>query len=771
MLSSTWHSIRRINPTSRLEVSATRTRPSRSLTTALKAKQSAQPLSFAWTRTPFIQHHTRSSPSTTSSSARYYASKTLNNSAADLESLETIAQCQQTVDALSSALRVSGADFALELDNLSQLLQDCSDKKLEAFVSPLLRLWLSSELDIPLTERTRALELASSYYYNTQLLVNFETIVFNARKNLKLVPSPETYVQLLALSGRHKQLPSVEMAFKLWKKDYGLTYELNSDAVQDSLLDQEAILAAALPNAPIESRRTATAFFEYIKDSDHASVVSSLFSATMKAAAKTRNLDAAELIFQEALMVLKDNQQVHDTMAEIYCNSNRVEKAHKLLFLMPNKENSVLVVLDACARLKNYHLAEKVFYDSYSAFKLPSTADIWNALLGVYITRDEMNVAHDRFIDMLQSKQSARPNLQTYERMITGHVRAKDAQRAEEMFKHAKSNKIEISATIYAWIMEAYIDAKDYDKTFGIVHAMQERGLILPQKFKNLLLQRCRRTDGLMEQYEKYFGTAPEPFDDLKEVRGHAEAKRAFDKQSAEEAKLRKKAAKAGSSSSVPSHAQTGTLENSTEGELVDGVNKESGLEASELDDDNTQFVDVVEGAESHEFGLLEEVVEDDTEMSMEEWMKDDMGEQGWMDFSKPDPSSSKKYKRIHNVNLRYKDVFEVSGWSDPLDVQGNVKPKEWQIVADPFSKTKPEVSEKKREQRRISSQIETLQQEVIDKIEAESERSKLKQQRRRERAYGQTRRYIDDPKKLRKEKEDKDRRRGPPAGSTFSFR
>lgn len=767
MLSSTWQSLRRITPTSRLEVPSGRTCPLQSLNAVVTAKQSSKPLYLTWTRTSFIHKDSRSFLPTTTLNKRYYASKAFNKASSTPASSEAIAKSQQIVDTLSSSLRANGADIALELGNFQQFLLDHADKNLEATVSPLIRLWLSSELDIPVAERTRALELAATYYHDAQLLTNLENLLFSARKNLNIVPTPEIYHQLLALSGRHKQLPSVELAFKLWKKDFGLTYSLDSAALQDSLLDQESILSHILPDAPIESRRSVTTFFEYIKDSDHASLVSSLFSATMKAAAKTRNLDSAELIFQEALMVLKDNQHVYDTMAEIYCSSNRVEKAHKLLFLMPNKESSLLVVLDACARLKNYHLAEKVFYDSYSAFDLPTTADIWNALLGVYITREEMNVAHDRFIDMLQSKQAARPNLQTYERMITGHVRAKDSQRAEEMFKHANSNKIDISTNIYAWIMEAHVDAKDYDKAFGIIQIMQGKGLVLPQKFKNLLLQRCRRTDGLMEQYEKYFGTAPEPFDDLKELRNHAEAKRAFEKQTALDAKLRKKAAKSESIDSKSSQAQTAAFESSND---VATSATESGADANEIDD-NTQFVDVVEGSGEEEYGLLEEVCEDDAEMSMEEWMNDDMGAHGWKDFSKPDPSSSKKYKRIHNVSLRYKDVFEVSGWTDPLDVEGSVKPKEWQIVADPFSKTRPEVAEKKREQRRISTQIETLQQEVIDKIEAETERNKLKQQRRRERAYGQTRRYTDDPKKLRKEKEENNRRRGPPPGSTFSFR
>lgn len=743
---------------------------SKKLKSAAIAKQSSRLLFSATTRTTFLHRITPSSLSFRPSISLYHSSIHQGARQPSAQPSELASQCAQVCEERSASLRSTETDYAVELDKLREVIATYSDKTLEPHVSRLLRLWLSSETEIPASYRITVLELAAVYYSNLQLLINLETIVFSTRKTHQLVPSLETYVTLLTLSGRHKQLPSIEMAFKFWKKDYGLTYEVDPTVLQDAVLDYDALLATAAPTPSSPSRRAGAAFFEYVKGSKQEDDVICLFSTTMRAAARSKNLDFVESVFQEALMVIKNNQPLYDTMADIYCAANRVEKAHKLLFLMDKKDESLLVVLGACARLKNYHLAEKVFYDSQAAFGLVPTIDRWNALLEVYIIREEMSVAHERFIDMLRSKHGIRPNIQTYEQMVTGHVRAKDTPRVEEMFKHALSNNVDISTNLYAWVMEAYVHAKDHDKAFGIVQTMHERGLVLPQKFKNLLLQRCRRVDGLLERYERYFGTAPEPFDDLKEVRAHAEAKRASEKQMAEDAKTRKKNAKRAEAAPEPL-ASTSLETNNLGAQQEAGEIAEKPQEEVLEEDDNTQFVDVVEGSPGNEFGFLEEIVEDDVEVSMEEWMKDDMGEQGWMDFSKPDGGSSRKYKRSHNLSMRYRDVFEVAGWNDPLDVQGKVKPKEWQILSDPFSKTRPEVADKKREMRRVSSQIETLQQEVVDKIEAETERNKLRQQRRRERAYGQTRRYTDDPKKLRKDKEQKDFRKGPPAGSTFTFR
>lgn len=771
MLSSTWQSACRLKPSTLLGHKAIATIRRITPSISVKANQISKPLSLVWSCTASysilsLRHTT--SPLLYRS---YYTSNTIKSSQASSVPTQLSLIYEQKCEELSASLRATGVNYSVELDKLRDLLKNTTDKSLEPIVSKLVRLWLSSEIEIPVVDRTLALEAATAYYYELETLLAMETMIFAARSNCEVKPSINTYLKLLSLSGRHRQRPSIEMALKMWKKDYGLSYEIDNEELQASLMDQEQLLSSALPTARMDRNLASKNFFDYIKNEKQEKDVLELFKATMKAALRSKHLELSEMVFQEALMVIKDSQSLYDTMVEIYCDANRVEKAHKLLFVMDKKEKGVLVTLDACARLMNFHLAEKIFYDSQSAFKLVPTADTWNSLLNVYVIRKEMNVAHDRFIDLLQSKHKTRPNLKTYEQMITGHVRAKDVQRAEEMYKHAISNKIDISVHIYSWMVEAFVNAKNFDGAFGIVQAMQERELVLPHKFKHLLLQRCRRHDGMLERYEKFFGSAPEPFDDLKELRMHAEMKREHEKSVAEENKLRKKAAKQSAIGVSTSETTSSEFMDVNPEDLTGELSIEEALKAEGIEEDNTQFVDVIEPHQGGEYGYLEEVVEDDAEVSMEEWMKDDMGEHGWMDFSKPDTSSSKKYKRIHNMTERFQDVFEVAGWNDPLDVTGKVKPKEWQILSDPFSKMSPEVAAKQRENRRVDAQIDALQAEVIEKIEAETERSKLRQQRRRERAYGQTRRYVDDPKKIRKEKEERNRHRGPPPGSSFSFR
>ena len=102
-------------------------------------------------------------------------------------------------------------------------------------------------------------------------------------------------------------------------------------------------------------------------------------------------------------------------------------------------------------------------------------------------------------------------------------------------------------------------------------------------------------------------------------------------------------------------------------------------------------------------------------------------------------------------------------------DVDGSVKVKEWQLMNDPFSQAGAKVSANKAAKRRAADQIESIEQEVMQMLDAQTARSKLHEQRRRERTYGNTRKYAEDPRKKReKEKVRSDR---PPPGSSFSFR
>lgn len=179
------------------------------------------------------------------------------------------------------------------------------------------------------------------------------------------------------------------------------------------------------------------------------------------------------------------------------------------------------------------------------------------------------------------------------------------------------------------------------------------------------------------------------------------------------------------------------------------------------------ESVEVVENPES-EYGILEEVIEDDAEVSKDEWMKGDIGEHGWKELVKQRMKQNvPRRKTPHQVNQRYADVFEAANWMNREDVAGAVEKKQWQILNDPFSRTRPEVEAKRKQVERSEAQIDAIERDFMERMDAQTYRAKLKEQRRRERAYGQTRRYVDDPKKKRNQVRD-DR---PPAGSTFSFR
>jgi hypothetical protein len=148
--------------------------------------------------------------------------------------------------------------------------------------------------------------------------------------------------------------------------------------------------------------------------------------------------------------------------------------------------------------------------------------------------------------------------------------------------------------------------------------------------------------------------------------------------------------------------------------------------------------------------------------------MKDDIGENGWKEL-RGKLTKPKRSKRPTKVNARYQEVFEAVGWTNNEDVGGSVKVKEWQLLDDPFSQPKPETVKKNEAKRRAADQIESIQQEVLEKIDAQTARSKLKDQRRRERVYGNRSRFIIEERlesERRKVREDR-----APAGSTFSFR
>lgn len=706
----------------------------------------------------------------------YYNTSTTPQVSTGLQELKN--RCGQLCASFSSSLTDSSIPFSEHIDRFKAMTSEYGAKEFEPIITSAVAAIMCPELKISAAERALALDAAVSYYCELQLLLQAEQTLYLALQRTDVQASVETFEKILTLSGRHKQAPSIELAFKTWKKSLGLTYEIAEDELPS--LEEEGDAKQSLASDKLAQRDykresgAITTFYEYVKDENHERDVIRLFIATIKAAGRAKNLQFAKRVFAESLLVVAQNTaSLYDTMVQVFCDANRVEKAHQLLFQMKEREKSIILVLNACARLKNYHLAEKVFHDMQTAFHMVPNISIWNALFGVYVTREEMEIAHTRFVDMLQSKHRIRPDLNTYELLIPGHVRAKDAVRAEEMLKHAKSNKIEISAPLYAWVMEAYLYAKQYDLAYDIVEEMRQHDLALPQKFKNLLLQKSRRVEGLLERYESYFGVAPEPFDDLKYIRAHAEAKREMERRMLEETKNRKKLAKASSAGHTSSEAKVATDNSNI---ISESRKSKKAIEGEEMENeeefDNTEFVDVVGGEKEGEYGFLEEIVEDDEEMSREEWMKDDMGEFGWMDFTKPDVVTSKHRRRhIHNVNARYDDVFEIAGWNrDSQDVLGKVKPKEWQIVSDPFSNTRPEVAAKKTEQRRADSQMQALEQEVIEAIGAQTDRAKLKEQRRREKAYGQTRRYTDDPKKIKEEKK-RDKRSRPPPGSTFTFR
>jgi hypothetical protein len=693
---------------------------------------------------------------------------------------EKATKCQEASIAILDALSRPDVNIDDQLVCLEQFIANFPEEQAQKQVSMVLDQWTSSKLEMPLSTRLRAIVLGVLYYCEAELLLKAEALYYKTKRQYKFKGNVLVYETLLTRSGRHKQIASIELVFKSWKEDFGLTYSYQTPEISSDLNPKQR----SLNDVGDTHRQPPTNFFEYIKDDIHAQNVTHLFATTMRAATKAKSLEFAVSVFEESLLVIKDSIPLYEVMVECFCNLNRVENAYQLLFSMEKGSalSAVHTVLDACARLKNYHLSERVFYDIRTSFHMTPTVDSWNRLLKVYVFREEMDFAHERFIDMLKTKENTRPNLETYEMMIAGHVRAKDAARALEMLKHAKSNNLmQISSLMYAWVMEGHLHAKQYDEMFAIIQEMQDLSLPLPHKFQNLLIRKCRRVDGLLPRYEDFFGPAPEPFDDLKDVREHAEAARRYEEETKKIAKLRKLAKKAGTDGISTTKQNMAVADDAFTEEEMAKVGDDEVVETNEIASHLAEESHAIPSEErgqtpTEQYGMLEEIVEDDAEVSKEEWMKGDIGEHGWKDFSLPEQTTSstgakkKKSKLAHMVNLRYKDVFEVAKWKDGSDLDGSVAVREWQILSDPFSKTRPHVVERRKAVERAAAQIESLEQEVIEKIDAQTAREKLKQQRRREKAYGQTRKYIDDPKKLRKRGE-KEGLTQPPPGATFSFR
>jgi pentatricopeptide repeat protein len=684
---------------------------------------------------------------------------------------EKAEKCVEQFESLLGVLDSSNVNVEIALEQLRKFVMDFPEAESEKQVTEAIKAFLSLKLEKGAAVYLRVLEVAFQYFIPLQKLSKLEELFYKARTQCGVQGTHKMFEELLILSGRHKLRPSIELAFKSWKKDFGLLYEYIPSSAPLDATPRLRIFGLK----PSFDDSEPPSLVAHVKDAEHRQHIVDLFCLTIKAASKAKEIELAVQIFEEALLVLKYDDSLFETMVDALCHANRIENAHRLLYDMHEAQKvtfrAIHSVLRACGRLQNYFLAERLFLDISTSFHLTPTVETWNELLEVHVLRGAMEVAHERFVQMLNTKERTRPNLATYELLVAGHVRAKDVERVTEMLKHAKSNKVAISPLLYAWVMEAHLHAKQYDEAFDIVNTLRREGGELPQKFQNLLLRKCRRVDGLLPRYEAIFGPAPDPVDDLKEIRIHAEALRRLEQKS----KLSAQAATAvgrSTSNSTPS---------SPDNELKDISEPKSSIEGEreQLNDPNIETVaapqvsDLTDESQKQNIGVLEEVVEDEAEMSMEEWMKDDMGEHGWKDLSVADkseisPSGKKKKSKYANmVNLRYRDVFEAAGWNDKTDLDGAVEVRQWQILDDPFSRPRPEVLARRQVLERSSAQIEALQAEVIEKIDAQTTRSKLKEQRRRERAYGNTRKYIEDPKK-RKSKVRTDQA---PAGSTFSFR
>lgn len=705
---------------------------------------------------------------------RYYGTKGQSVAAAVMAPYDKAEKCDQASSALISTLSAGSVDSIQALGSLQDFLREFHEPQSSTRLVGVMKVWTSKKVHLDLATRQAGVELAVHYYCEHQLLDKAETLFYLSRKEHGFKGSAAVYEALLMLAGRHRLRPSITLAFSSWKTDFGLSYSpLDVEDDDISLFqfvegdDQAAQAQSTLqPDASPDNLKQ-TGLLQHEEEQEPAAPETSLaitakhlFCVSIRAASRARAVDLAVAIFEESIRVIRNSIPLYETMVEAYCFLNRVESAYELLFEFEWNPTfrAIHTVLDACARLKNYHLSERTFYDIYSSWRLTPTADTWNLLLQVYINREDMQSAHNRFIDMLNSKEQTRPNAVTYETLIAGHVRAKDVQRASEMLRHALSNlPPPIPVILYAWVMEAHMYGKQYDDAFKIMEELRSKNLTLPNKFQNLLLTRCRRLPELLQRYEALFGSAPEPFDDLQEVRLHVQLKREVEQRRAEEQKNKVKAKKLATASQ---------LSDSSSADIA-SQSMDPSFHASIMESSPMESVEVVENPES-EYGILEEVIEDDAEVSKDEWMKDDIGEHGWKELVKQRMKQNvPRRKTPHQVNQRYADVFEAANWMNREDVAGAVEKKQWQILNDPFSRTRPEVEAKRKQVERSEAQIDAIERDFMERMDAQTYRAKLKEQRRRERAYGQTRRYVDDPKKKRNQVRD-DR---PPAGSTFSFR
>lgn len=601
----------------------------------------------------------------------------------EIEKWKTVLPSEKSSENFNPTIGENEVDIACRA--LEKL--DHQDQTNEAFN---LYKYVVSNFEIEAKTKMKLHESIISYCCRSQLLMNAEQMLRKLRIK-KVQITPTIYKDIITLAGRFKNKESIDYLYNCWKEDY--LVEENSEQLQ--------------------------------VENENYEIIKTFYLITIFAYAKAKAIERSHEVFKSAIKKYPKNYSLYLVIVQSFCHVNRIESSLDILKdayidMIPIQLDIVHITLEACARLGNFFLAERIFKDISAFYRLEYTIDTWNHLFKCYFNSKDMSTLHFRFMDMLKGSE-IRPNFKTYEIIIMGNVKDKNHNSSYQLFQHMISHNVEPNDWIYGWVIEGFVNAKLWEKAYELIAEMQSKNLKLHNKFRNLILIKSKKS-GQVELYENAFGPIPEPFDDLKELKQQVLIKKKLNEEKKSLKKLKLKEKKKS---------------------IIESNVVEKNIQTQNKDDETKDF---------------EQIVEEDEDVSFEDWMKDDIGKDGWKNTS-INLNEKKKFLK----NAKYESVFEASGWKNSADVNGPFNPKEWNIVDDPLSVPRPHVATKKKIIKQNFERMERFQNEAVNQYEKMEKERLLEEQERRRKAYGTTRFYGPRPEKSKKPKKN--------IGSSFSFR